>query len=314
MVALHVCELATIRVLKECFALQQSGTPVALWYKDCAHRGLLGWITHQSTWTDANQLKAKLKLATGFTAVHVHTTCTNAPLLTHVRSAVSQKVIWDMHDWTPEVKPKELLWACDDVIVPSKGYARNLERYGANAAVVYSMLPRDWFHEIDKTRINAGILESGIEVPSGKTWRDYTEAQQKLTHPLYIYAATDICIDGPHPVHAHYQNLLQVAPYMGMLRQLSKYAFGYAGAANSRHDINICVTNKFWEYIAAGVPVVTYHASEMAELVKESWVGVNLKRLDQPFTVPGRETLSEDRYKFTMETQLETIKETYQCN
>jgi len=312
MIILHVCELATIRVLKECFALQQSGTPVVLWYKDCAHRGLLGWITHQSTWTDANQLKSKLKLATGFDAVHVHTTCTNAQLLTHVRQATDAKIIWDMHDWTPEVKPDEVLWACNKVIVPSKGYAKNLEKFGAEATVVYSMLPKDWFHDIGETRIDAGILESGIEGPKGKTWRDYTEAQKELCHQLYIYAGIDICVDGPHPLHAHYENLLLAAPYMGMMKQLSKYAFGYAGAANSRHDINICVTNKFWEYIAAGLPVVTYHATEMAEIVQESWTGVNLKLLDQPFTMPDRSTLAKDRFKFTMETQLETLKEVYQ--
>jgi hypothetical protein len=245
----------------------------------------MGYVTHQSTWTDVYQLKNKLAILGNVDVIHVHTTCNNAELVSHVTDGLSSgiPIVWDMHDWTPNADA--ILPHCNGVIVPSRGYAENLN---AKAHVVYSMLPKDWIQPARPQRVNAGILESGIEGPDGMVWRDYTEAQKKLCHPLYIYAGIDLCVDGAHPLNAHYDNLLQVAPYMGMMRQLSKYAFGYAGAANSRHSIHDCVTNKFWEYISAGIPVVTYNSSEMADLMRDLWTGVNLETLDEPFELPPR--------------------------
>jgi len=310
---LHIAELATIRVLKEAFAIQQSGTATAIWYKGCAHKGLMGWITFQSTWTDADQLKAKLRAVSGYDIIHVHTTCTNAALVTHVRQAADKasRIIWDMHDWTPEVKPDEYKHAFDSVLVPSQGYSDSLKAIGIESTVVYSMLPRAWFHPITDRLVNAGVLVSGIDSKKGKVWRDYTEAQEKLQAELYVYGAISLSVDGPHPLHAEYDNLMLTAPYMGLMKQLSKYAFGYAGAGNSRHTIHDCVTNKFWEYIAAGLPVITFNSDEMSAIVKDQWSGIALDALDQPWKTPPRKHLAEERFRFTMETQLSKIMQAY---
>jgi hypothetical protein len=71
------------------------------------------------------------------------------------------------------------------------------------------------------------------------------------------------------------------------------------------------VTNKFWEYIAAGLPVITFNSDEMSAIVKEQWSGIALDALDQPWKTPPRKHLVEERYKFTMETQLPKIMEAY---
>jgi hypothetical protein len=220
----------------------------------------------------------------GVSVIHVHTTCNNAQLISYVRDGLQGDIpiVWDIHDWHESIESR--LHECQGVIVPSRGYADHIT--GRNANVVYSMLPANWIQERRPQRVNAGVLASGIGGPDGLVWRDYTEVQKSLRHELYIYAGMDICVDGAHPMNAHYDNLLVVAPYMGMMRQLSKYAFGYAGAANSRHTIHDCVTNKFWEYISAGIPVVTYNSSEMAELTRDLWTGVNLESLDEPFEIP----------------------------
>jgi hypothetical protein len=92
-----------------------------------------------------------------------------------------------------------------------------------------------------------------------------------------------------------------------------------AGAANSRHEIDICVTNKFWEYIAAGIPVVTFNAKEMASFY-EVWPIDELDTLNDPpcqeetvtvFELQRRCDTTELRSKFTMETQTPAILQAY---
>jgi hypothetical protein len=308
---LHIAELATIRVLKESFSMQQARIPTAVWYKACFHKGIMGLITQQSTWNDYMQLQQKIKGAQWFDIVHVHTTCNNANLVKHVAEAVKDraKVVWDIHDWSPDVPTLAPL--SDSIIVPSEGYADMLGKLGHTSAIVYSMLPKALFQDLPTSKVNAGILVSGIESPSGMVWRDYTEAQKQLNAELFIYAGIDPCVDGPHPLNAHYENILTVAPYMGMMRQLSKYSFGYAGAANSRHTIHDCVTNKFWEYIAAGLPIITFNSDEMSKIVKDQWSGIALDALDQPWKTPPRKHLNKARYKFTMESQIPKLKQAY---
>jgi hypothetical protein len=151
----------------------------------------------------------------------------------HIREATDTPIVWDMHDLTPSVKPAEVVPHCDHVIVPSEGYKEALEKYDIPVSVVYSMVPKGWLQKPIDEKVNAGILVSGIDSPHGTVWRDYTEAQRSLP-TMYIYAGVPLCVDGPHPMHAHYENLLMTAPYLTMLRQLSRYAWGYAGAVQAQ--------------------------------------------------------------------------------
>jgi len=173
--------------------------------------------------------------------------------------------------------------------------------------VIYSMVPRMLMDfELPKHKLPMAILASGISSPNrGPVYRDYTEVQQKLSIPLAILPG-----DNSNEYVGHYDNVLQVMPYTHMLKQMAQYSAGYAGAANSRHEIDLCVTNKFWEYIAANIPIITYNASEMAEIAEREWVSINIECINDPIDIEGLISC-RNRHELAMESQLDKIKNAY---
>jgi hypothetical protein len=72
--------------------------------------------------------------------------------------------------------------------------------------------------------------------------------------------------------------------YPDMMKGLTNYRWGWCGFNNHNGDqrqVNMTLTNKMWEYIAAGCPVLVYGAPETSRLVDELGVGVTISNLDE---------------------------------
>jgi len=293
---LHICGIATGRVLKEVLAFQGSIT-TGLLHSGCGHTDLMGWVCNSDFWESKEQLIAKVGAASSrYDVLHVHTSTNNSTLLELVSSNSNLPIVWDMHD-TPAHMPDAS--RASHIVVPSDGYHK-----GSNYTTVYSMLPMKLFPEMPERRLDAGVLVSGIGIDP--VYRDYREVQLSLSSELFIYPA-----QMEMSMRKHYSNLMQQTTYIRMMSEIGKFTFGYAGAANSGHSIHDCVTNKFWEYVAAGLPIVTYRSDEMSELVDNMWYGKKMEHLSDEISVDKVSKASQARFQFTMESQLPAMLEIY---
>lgn len=72
--------------------------------------------------------------------------------------------------------------------------------------------------------------------------------------------------------------------YPDMMRGLTKHKWGWCGFDNSdgkQRQVNMTLTNKMFEYITAGLPVIVYGAQETARLVNELGVGFSVNDLEE---------------------------------
>lgn len=319
MKVLHLCDSAIGRVLKEAYVTQSlKGVTSALWYGhgSWAHRAFLGLIHNQSIFASFDQLIHKIKqIGNNFDVIHFHSCLDNETWIERIREHYNGAIVWDMHDTVNDI-PGPCKYV-DAMIVPSDGYKQNVISRNCIDAdrifMIYSMVPKIFFPKYTEKRnlINAGVLVSGIQMPGGdKLFRDYTFAQQGLSEQIFILPG-----ENRMEFQRAYHNLMQTAEYGTMLDILWPFSFGYAGASNDRHSIHDCMTNKFFEYIAAGLPVVSFRSDEMSEFCRRYWVGAQLDSIDEPLPLTkwaeDRSILLKARQQFTMESQLPGILTAY---
>ena len=209
-------------------------------------------------------------LSSSVDLVWVHTSVEGPELAEKIGSAdipLFVNTVWDVHDFTgPE--SKEVVPMYDYLVCPSKGMKKNFGKVaeGDNCRVIYNKCPTILARDPKKPIENTVVLTSGLDHKGGVTWRDYTWVQSLVKGQgmrLFIYSGSP----APDLIYS-YENLFRYLPLWYMMNALGQYGFGWAGAANDRHTIHDCVTNKFWEYLAAGVPVMTYNSNEMKEIAQ----------------------------------------------
>lgn len=316
---LHVCDIFSIRTAKEVIAQQSAGAQAYVMYRHNWHTGLLPFMFHCEAF-DRQTFMFRLKaMVQGVDVVQVHTTIATQMLLSAVRSVAGDgaKIVWDMHDFVNTPVTGDLLKMANGVVCPSKGMAKRVEMLGAKTVdVVYSMVPMA-LHPVDlvpfKRRVNAAVLVSGIHLPnSGDAWRDYTMVQERLSWPMFIYPDQD-----NEALATVYHHVMHTQQYPKLMTQLPWFMAGYAGANNDQITIHDCVTNKFWEYVACGVPPITYRADEMSRLVEEEvHAGAEILNLDDDLDENDFNcdilALSNTRKAFTMESQLPKLDLMYE--
>jgi glycosyltransferase involved in cell wall biosynthesis len=104
-----------------------------------------------------------------------------------------------------------------------------------------------------------------------------------------------------------------------MMRQLSRYDWGLCGHLDSHPQWQKAMPNKLFEYIAAGIPIISINAGEVSEFVNEHGIGYSadgadyLNRIatDSVLRNAYADVIMEKRHKFTMESQVPEIEALY---
>jgi len=292
---LHVCLRFTPRVLKMIVTQQAQSVGVMLMYKEDCQPDMFPAVYCATRYAAAAQFKQKLQFCgESSDVVWVHTSIGNPDMIDAVREYLPDAfIVWDVHDFVVDKMTPERIALADVIVCPGKRMAQQIKEKGGThkgmpVQVIYNKCPRAFGCDgMDADVVqNSVVLGSGVGVPGGTVWRDYTGAQ-KLVHDigmqLFVYSA-DI---NPELVQ-HYTFLLRRLPLWLLIERMACYEIGWAGAANAEHDIDVCVTNKFWEYLAAGIPVMTFKSAEMAEIAQAMHVGVEYKEgTHKGMPVPG---------------------------
>jgi hypothetical protein len=182
---------------------------------------------------------------------------------------VMAKTVVHCNDFSPLFEQKHLatLQQCRGIIVPSPAmvhqfsFAKIPVMYLPNKAPSRLVFQDTW----DQPTEDAIALCADVADNGGRGYRDYTWAQfvcEKSLRPLHVYP-TRIT----HDTLLSYSHVMATLPYPLMLRSMSHHSGGWAGASNDEHDINTCVTNKFWDYLAAGIPPVLYRSKAMRDII-----------------------------------------------
>jgi hypothetical protein len=190
-------------------------------------------------------------------------------MLSAVGQKVMAKTVLHCNDFSPAFEQKHLatLQQCRGIIVPSPAMVPQF----AFAKIPVMYLPNKAPSRLvscdtcDQPTEDAIALCADVVDNGGRGYRDYTWAQfvcEQNFRPLHVYP-TRIT----HDTLLSYSHVMATLPYPPMLRSMSNHCGGWAGASNNEHDINTCVTNKFWDYLAAGIPPVLYRSKAMRDIM-----------------------------------------------
>ena len=186
--------------------------------------------------------------------------------------------------------------AADYILAPSEGFLYRLElaceqdgNPATKGGVAYPAVPEKIREAIHKNPM-VGPKRLGFVYEGGfacsPIWRDYREVVQKASGfgiPFTLYSA-DYMHGSKYLDFQEYMRcgaiVRQPIDYIEMLRQLRYYQCGWACGGNSAFATGACVTHKFFEYDAAGIPVVTDAKSELGKLTMFLGNGYAVDRTD----------------------------------
>ena len=162
----------------------------------------------------------------------------------------------------------------------------------------------------------AGTITSKIEGHHYDLREIFREMARNRLH-IHIYAAREdedyrLLADESRFIHYHGHLDQRV-----LLRELSKYDFGWTGfndAKNKKH-LDVVMPNKAYEYIACGLPVLTFPHKALSEFVEDQGVGLVVEDFDIRERLENAHALHENvyrkRYEFTIEKNIDSLVEFY---
>jgi glycosyltransferase involved in cell wall biosynthesis len=165
--------------------------------------------------------------------------------------------------------------------------------------------------------VYAGTISSKIEGHHYDLREVFKEIAMQDVH-VHVYASREdeaykALADGERCIHYH-GHLNQRT----LLPELTQYDFGWAGfndALNSKH-LDAALPNKIFEYIACGLPILTFPHKTLKEFVERHRVGVvirdfdelkeDLEKAQELFNIVNRK-----RFEFTVEKNIDKLIDYY---
>jgi hypothetical protein len=301
----------TERVWKIAYTQQCFGKDVTIIYRTDCHPDLLSTMVRVSRWLDPCQISAKIEAVTeGHSIIWVHASINSTFLFDLFgqdpklifRSGV-HSLYFDVHDWTDAAAKSICSASPDRVFTPSRGMADHVRKaWSGRVDCLYSMVPAD-YHTCADQKIDAVSLVAGAEI-GGSVWRDYRQVSSMIGPRLFLFP----CFINQPKIAAYY-NVMQRLPYSVLLPTLAKFQQSWCGAANDRHRIDDCVTNKFWNALAVRSEPIVWRSAEMEQICSQYGVGA-LWNEWHPVSFAfktGCLDMAKWREKFAMETQIDLL-------
>lgn len=330
----HVTDSNCIRVRKETSALLAAGQKIELMThnltfdvsKFCNSGGLVIWQT-------LAQLRRYVRESTA-DIFHVHNTPDDIARV--VAEEKPGRTIWDVHDLRSLVvsTPADEKWLMQNVsgIIhvsqPILDFATNLHHPPAPQIVIYSycnenIIPKEInMNPAPRTLVYEGGIKTFTDIPHNnyRSFINISKALNECGWDLHIFPASKM----EAPEELKYKNAGAVVHeqenYVELLNSLQDFQWGFCGFEFEIDILRMCMPNKLFEYIVAGLPVVVHNASLVAEFVREHKIGLEVKNFtkedlapleDPQFYAECKENVANLRHKFTMESQVPKIMDFY---
>lgn len=341
------------RAAKEARALESSGHHVIILQHVAVSEEILYATELSSFYNDDHDLIDRIShFADWAEVIHVHNEpnwMVNAAATVRDIACPSVPIIFDIHDLDSmredgSVDPTEgpAIFAADGFIFPSKSYKSGIgSKYVIGdmpQRVIYSMCLRQDIVTKPLPRVNGLVYEGAIvaplkhfnpQTPGYKQYRDYIGLSLELTEnkiPFHIYGVRK---DFQQPYLDAGAVAHEMHRFPDMMQQLSRYDWGLCGHIDDHPQWQKAMPNKLFEYIAAGIPVISINAGEVSELIMEnrfgfiaeniddlvSWLAMDDSLIEENEMSSMRDDCAEsvqaNRHKFTMESQVPEIEAIY---
>ena len=322
-----------IRVMKQGFALMKNHD-VHFMQNSVTDEAFLIPMKECSFYTTRETLINKLMGMPDFDVIHVH----NEPdwLVSAAKAAKPDTpVVYDCHDLDSqrdgeEANPDEIeaMKIADAYIFPSQSYYEGAIRYHSlptrkPKAVVYSMCNQDMMSIGPLPRVRGIAYEGGIAAPVEgynytryPLYRDHRALVEEMYYaniPIALYGVSDIFMSQYRTIGAM---CFPPMPYVQMIRELSRWVWGFVGCADRCRTMEGSMPNKLFEYVAAGIPVIACNSPEAQKYVIDNGLGVSVDSISD---IPGvydsheewREKVKEKREQFIMEREIDKVERIY---
>lgn len=209
--------------------------------------------------------------------------CHNQPdwIVPMVKSVSKKPVIYDVHDLNSTMYPKrdngleKLSFELADGVMAVGENQKNLIRYkiGPDKPVMSyeSRIPASWYPEPKDPAYDL-VYQGGLSVDEGSC-RNWTTAfrylQNELTLRVYpaekemAYSYAMHCVDVEMPL-----------PYFNLFNVISRAQAGLVGYAEQTQAYHEGQPNKFYEYLACGIPVIALNAPQLEPIIIKHNIGV----------------------------------------
>jgi len=322
-VSWHCCT----RVMKIGLALMKAGHNVHYVQSQISNPDFMRLMKSCSFFENQEDFQIKMEGLEGIDLVHVH----NEPSwLGWLTKAIRPDlpIVFDAHDLTfpryGEASTDDIqsIGRCDGVLVPSKTYLQHVtDYYWVNKPVelIYSYCNKNVIGLPELPKIPGIVYEGGMNVATpeeaagGKqSFRDFRRVARVLTQMNILFAmySPDPKDTGPYAFTGAL--IMPYAPYFTMMRELTRYDWGFCGSPYPTPALDWAMPNKLFEYVAAGLPVIIHHGAEMAEFVREHELGIVIESLDEVSLryeeyKRFKPIVRDKRWQFTMESQVDKL-------
>jgi len=208
----------------------------------------------------------------------------------------------------------------DYVFVPTSKYIDIIhEKYGDDKKVlqVNSCPPSIFFPDTDLPRVNGMLYCGQVNVPSMKSqlpYRNLVPMFQYLTQlgiPTHIYHTTPSADLMPYTIAG--ASTYGVLRMYHAIHQYTRYDYGFVGSSLDCTQIQVCMPNKLWDCIAAGIPLINLNSSESAKFCVTNNIGIDVQGMEALSKVPWhdamfweikRRNVRKIRYEYTAEKEV----------
>lgn len=253
--------------------------------------------------------------------------------LANIPSVKRNRQVWhDCHD-LPTLHPgyennpdmnhqeKVAIEQSDVTFVPTIDYVGLIEnkypKSKGKVKVTYSCAPEMYFPLQSLPHVN-GILYCGqVNVPAMNSklhYRDCVPLFQKFTQlgiASHLYNTTPNANLMPYTLAGActYGTMRMYAA----IDQYTRYDYGFVGSNVDCPEIQMCMPNKLFDCIAAGIPVIVLNAKAAGKWVVDNGFGISVQGLENMDKVPWHDAgfwkdkkrnVLKRRHEFTMENQL----------
>ncbi len=256
---------------------------------------------------DKKDLDTTLGLFGDTDIFHVHNEPTWMSTIIRVKYS-NARIVLDMHDsnyWRVEGMrwyEEDVAMQCADALVmTSKSMKDSIKRYGKPTIIVPSATLEEDFRYGGWHYWGGLCSEGGHSLPTDEnpmeSWRDYTALYTLLKGKRQVFAYSPMFRQGSK-LDKHYIKLgvkLGTYTHEDLLDNMGKHDWSLVGNLKRDRVWDLALPNKFFDSMAAGIPVVNFGCKEVETLVNTFDVGINVDTVDE--LLDKWEECEQKRYK-----------------